>query len=63
MSNLKNIENQILSIIIPTRNREKELSDTLANLTLELNHNIEIIIVDGNSSDNTTEKVNKYQKK
>ena len=52
------INNSILSIVIPTRNRAEYLKETLYNLIENLIYNIEIIIVDGNSSDNTFDIIN-----
>ena len=52
------IENTLLSIVIPTRNRAVFLKETLNKLIENLKYNIEIIIVDGNSSDNTFAIVN-----
>jgi abequosyltransferase len=63
-----NMPNNIfLSFCIPTYNRSFYLQQTLENLVNEINEsgleNVEIVIVDGNSSDNTKYLVNNFQKK
>lgn len=57
--------NVILSIIIPTYNRSNILDISLNNITNEsrFDDNVEIIISDNCSSDNTREIVEKYKKK
>ena len=57
MSN-NNIHN--LSIVIPTKNRAKYLQETLTNIFINLNKNIDVIIIDGDSNDNTREIVNHF---
>jgi glycosyltransferase involved in cell wall biosynthesis len=54
-----------LSIIIVTRNEEKNIERTInsvIDLVNSINKNIEIIIVDSNSNDNTIEIIKKYMK-
>ena len=46
-----------LTICIPTFNRGNFIEQTLKSIIAQLNHNIEIIIFDGASSDNTSEVV------
>lgn len=52
----------ILSICIATYNRAKYISYTLDSILIQNNHNIEIIIVDGASTDNTAEIIDSYKK-
>ena len=51
---------KLLTIVIPTRNRAKFLHNTLYNLLNDLEYYIEIIIIDGNSADNTKEVVDSF---
>lgn len=53
----------LLSIIIPTRNRSKYLFETLNSIYYNLKVDIEIIIVDGNSTDDTEFIVESFKKK
>ncbi|MCK4789375.1 MAG: glycosyltransferase family 2 protein, partial [Desulfobacteraceae bacterium] len=56
--------NQIkLSICVPTLNRARFLAETLGNVILQANDNVEIVIVDGASTDNTTEVVQRFKQK
>ena len=50
-----------LSICIPTRNRAEFISDALESVISQADKNIEIVIVDGASTDNTEEVVNSYR--
>ena len=52
-----------LSICIPTRNRADTISVTLDSIISQENKNIEIIIVDGASTDNTQMIIKKYKKR
>ena len=52
-----------LSVCIPTRNRSKTLSDTLDSALSQNFKNLEIVVVDGASEDNTEDIINKYKKK
>jgi glycosyltransferase involved in cell wall biosynthesis len=49
-----------LSIITPTRNRSKYLEKHLESLKEQITSKDEIIIIDNNSTDNTSEIINKY---
>ena len=49
-----------LSICIATYNRAKFLDETLYSIVSQFNNLVEIVIVDGNSNDNTSDVVYKY---
>lgn len=57
------IKTQKVSIIIPTYNNSKDIEKCLIKLSSQTYKNIEIIISDGGSSDNTIDIVSKYTKK
>ena len=50
----------IVSICIPTLNRGDFISETLDSITSQITNDIEIIILDGGSTDNTKEVVQYY---
>ena len=50
----------LLSICVPTYNRSNELERLL--ITIPINNNIEVVICDDGSTDNTKEIIDKYQK-
>ena len=52
-----------VSIIIITLNEEKTIARILDNLKEQTHKNIEIIIIDSNSKDNTRKIAKKYSKK
>ncbi len=52
-----------LSICIPTYNRASFISEILENVISQASDNVEIVIVDGASTDNTKELVQSYQQK
>lgn len=52
-----------LSICIPTHNRAKFIAETLESVISQAGENVEIVIVDGASTDNTAQVVEGYRKK
>lgn len=52
-----------ISICMPTHNRARFIEETLENVMGQVNDNIEIVIVDGASGDNTAEVVQRFQKR
>lgn len=51
----------MISVIVPTYNEEKVISNTLSQQALQNNSNIEIIVVDGGSNDNSCTLVKKHK--
>lgn len=54
------MDNPLVSVIIPTRNCSENLEKNLAKILKQSYQNIEVIVVDGNSVDNTKEVAKKY---
>lgn len=52
-----------LSICIPTYNRSKFLGDTLANIADQCTNEVEIVIMDGASTDNTENVVQQFKER
>ena len=52
----------LVSVITPTLNSEKYLSETIKSIFGQTHKNIEHIIVDGQSKDNTNEIINNFGK-
>lgn len=52
-----------LSVCIPTLNRAEYISETLDSITNQLQSCVEIVIVDGGSTDNTESIIKEYQEK
>lgn len=50
------------SIVIPTLNEEKYISNLLTDLTEQTEQDFEVIIVDGNSEDRTVSSVTEFEK-
>ena len=55
----KNVINNKISVIIPTYNRAKQLIRSLRSVLSQTYNNIEVIIVDDNSSDDTKKRIDK----
>lgn len=53
----------LVSFVIPTRNRAKILKDCLESVIKQTYNNIEVIVVNDNSTDNTLEVLNGYSLK
>ena len=53
----------MISVIIPTYNREKLISRALESVVNQTYKDIEIIVIDDNSNDNTEEVVREYIKR
>jgi len=53
----------LVSVIIPTKNSEKFLGKCLESVKNQTVHNIELIVVDNNSTDRTKEIASKYTEK
>ena len=60
-SNKKNIKEKIC-VIIPARNEEKTILKTLTSLKNQKINNLEIVVIDDNSTDNTSKIIYKFQK-
>ena len=56
-------QQELVSIVIPTRNSSKYLEVVLESIRNQTYRNIEIIVVDNNSTDNTKEIARKYTDK
>ncbi|GIW62591.1 MAG: hypothetical protein KatS3mg090_0417 [Patescibacteria group bacterium] len=53
---------QLISVIIPTLNEEKMLPHLLKDLSKQTSRDLEIIVVDANSEDNTVKNAEKFKK-
>ena len=56
-----NIITPLVTVIIPTYNREKYVSRAIESAQHQLYKNIEIIVVDDGSTDNTAEVVKQFK--
>lgn len=56
------MNSSIISVMIPTKNRELSLKKALDSLVLQSFRDFELVVVDGGSTDNTKELVFSYQK-
>lgn len=54
------MKNTFLSIVIPTKNRDNYLKETLYNIYYGLTESVEVVIVDGMSNDNTKSVVQDF---
>lgn len=52
-----------LSICIATMNRASCIGETIENIIIQATDEVEIVVLDGGSKDNTTEVIRSYQKK
>ena len=59
----KSLDKIKLSICMTTHNRARFIGETLESVISQANDNIEIVIVDGASTDNTTEVVQRFKKR
>lgn len=59
---INNMKEPLVSIIIPTYNYGKFITETLDDLKLQTYQNWEVIVIDDGSTDNTREVVRKYIK-
>lgn len=57
------MKNPLLSVVIPTLNEERFLPNLLSDLSRQKEKNFEVIVVDGNSDDNTVKKARSYKDK
>jgi glycosyltransferase involved in cell wall biosynthesis len=60
MSQAENSSNVIISVVLPTFNRAGFISRSISSVLFQSMREIELIIVDDCSTDNTTEVVNKF---
>ena len=51
-----------ICVIIPARNEEKTIIKTLKSLKVQKINNLEVIVIDDNSTDNTSKIVNNFKK-
>lgn len=63
LKNTDNILNPLISIVVANYNNEIYLDDCLTSLSHQTLENIEIIVVDDASTDNSVEKIKNYLKK
>ena len=57
------IDNQLVSICIPTYNSAKFLRESLESIVNQTYQNIEILVIDNASSDNSKEIIEEYKEK
>ena len=56
-------KNTLVSVIIPTRNSEKTIKKTISSILNQSHKNLEIIVIDDGSGDDTLEILNKFKDK
>ncbi len=61
--NLNNTNTPLVSVIVPTYNSAKFLEACLMSIKKQSYANVELIVVDNNSTDNTTEIARKFTDK
>ena len=59
---MNHTSNPLVSIIVASYNYEKYISETLVSLINQTYKNIEIIVIDDGSSDNSINIIKNYQK-
>ncbi len=60
VDNLRMVDSPLVSIVIPTYNEDKYVSDLLKSIRAQTYKNYEVIVVDYNSSDKTKQIAGKY---
>ena len=61
--NIEDYQKELISIIVPVYNAEEYIEKTLEAILCQTYKNIEVILVNDGSTDNTLSILNKYQKK
>ena len=61
--NLKETQNELISVIIPSYNSGKFLGEAIESVVNQTYKNIEIIVINDGSTDNTEEIAKKWQKR
>ena len=56
-------KNTLVSVIVPTRNSEKTIKKTINSILNQSHKNLEIIVIDDGSGDDTLEILNKFKDK
>ena len=56
-------KNPLISVVIPTYNRENTIQRAINSVINQTYRNFEILVIDDGSSDNTKKKINKYLRK
>jgi glycosyltransferase involved in cell wall biosynthesis len=51
---------ELVSVIVPAYNAEKTIGETLSSVSAQTYRNVEIVVVDDGSVDNTAEIVERY---
>src|SRR5687767_6178877 len=55
-------QQDLVSVVITTKNEEKNIAKILKSIGKQIYKNVEIIVVDNNSTDNTKNKAQKFTK-
>ena len=56
-------DDALISVLIPAYNHENYIQDTIDSVIRQTYNNIELIILDDGSSDNTLAKIKEYESK